>query len=85
MQLIAVIFNRDNIQDLIVANSVTNNIGILLGYGDGYFENQKTYSTGNNSHPEDVSVGDFNEDNRLDFISTNYNDHTMGIFLNTCL
>jgi hypothetical protein len=77
-------FNGDNIQDLIVPNSGTDNVGILLGYGNGNFRNQKTYSTGNGSGPVDVTVGDLNGDNRLDFISANNNSDTVGIFLNTC-
>jgi hypothetical protein len=77
-------FNRDNILDLIVPNSGTDNVGILLGYGNGKFRNQQTYSTGNGSSPVDVAIGDLNGDNRLDFISANYNSNTIGIFLSTC-
>jgi len=77
-------FNRDNKPDLIVANSGTNNIGILLGYGNGNFKSIQTYSTGNASFPTGLAVGDFNGDNRLDFISTNDNNNTIGIFLSTC-
>jgi len=77
-------FNRDHIQDLIVPNSGTDNVGILLGYSNGKFRNQQTYSTGSGSRPVDVTVGDLNGDNRLDFISANYNHNTVGIFLNTC-
>jgi hypothetical protein len=76
-------FNRDNIQDLIVPNSGTDNVGILLGYGNGKVRNQKTYSTGSGSGPVDITIGDLNGDNRLDFISANYNDNTVGIFLST--
>jgi hypothetical protein len=77
-------FNRDNILDLIVPNSGTDNVGILLGYGNGRFSYQTTYSTGSGSRPVEVTVGDFNGDNRLDFISANYNHGTIGIFLSTC-
>jgi hypothetical protein len=77
-------FNRDNIPDLIVPNSGTDNVGILLGYGNGTFMNQTTYSTGNNSYPVDVTVGDINGDNRLDIISANNKLNTVGIFLSTC-
>lgn len=77
-------FNRDNIQDLIIANSGTNNVSILLGYGNGKFRNQQTYSTGNGSSPVDVAVGDLNGDNRLDFVSVNHDHNTIGVFLSTC-
>jgi hypothetical protein len=77
-------FNRDNIPDLILPNFGTDNVGILLGYGNGNFRKVKTYSTGSQSYPADIAVGDFNRDNRLDFISANYNNNTVGIFLSTC-
>ena len=77
-------FNNDNLEDLIVPNSGTDNMGILLGYGNGKFRTQKTYSTGSGSSPVEVTIGDFNGDNRLDFISANNNHSTIGIFLNTC-
>ena len=77
-------FNRDNKQDIIIANSGTNNIGILLGFGNGNFQEQKTFSTGSDSNPVDLTVADYNGDNRLDFISANYRKNTVGIFLSTC-
>ncbi|CAF3457993.1 unnamed protein product [Rotaria sp. Silwood1] len=76
-------FNGDNILDLIVPNSGTDNVGILIGYGNGRFRKQKTYSTGSGSSPVDVTIGDFNGDNRLDFVIANHNHNTVGIFLNT--
>ena len=39
-------FNNDTHLDIVVANYGDNNIGVLLGYGDGSFANQTTYSTG---------------------------------------
>lgn len=77
-------FDGDNFQDLIVANSGSDTIGILLGYGNGRFRAIQTYSTGSNSYPDDVAVGDFNGDNRLDFVSGNYRQGTVSHFMNTC-
>ncbi|CAF1363085.1 unnamed protein product [Adineta ricciae] len=77
-------FNKDHAQDVIVANSGTNNIGIMLGNGNGNFLMQKTFATGANSEPRDVITGDFNGDNRIDFISANYRQNSIGIFLSTC-
>ena len=61
-------FNNDNHLDIVVANSGTGNVGIFLGYGNGTFFAQRTYSIGNNTHPQFVSVGDFNKDNELDIV-----------------
>ena len=77
-------FNRDNVQDIIVANSGTNNVGVLLGFGNGRFRTVKTYPTGDGSSPNDVVVGDFNRDSRLDFVSAGYRSNGIGTFLSTC-
>lgn len=77
-------FNEDHIQDLIVPNSGTDNIGILLGNGNEIFRKQIVFSTGTGSSPVDVAVGDVNGDSRLDFISANNQHDAIGIFLNAC-
>ncbi len=58
-------FNNDHHLDLVVANSGADNIGILLGFGNATFASQMTYSTGLESHPYSVAVGDFNNDSQL--------------------
>ena len=77
-------FDRDGKMDLAVANSGMSNIGLLIGYGNGVFRQDRIYTTGKNSYPDDIAVGDFNGDNRLDIISANFNDDNVGIFQNTC-
>jgi hypothetical protein len=74
-------FNKDNQLDIVVANYGTNNIGIFLGYGNGTFASQKTYTTGPNSHPSSIALGDFNNDNQLDIVVSNYGTGNIGIFL----
>jgi hypothetical protein len=74
-------FNNDGQLDIAVANYYTNNLGIFLGYGDGTFSSQTTFSTGARSHPGAVAVGDFNNDNRLDVAVANYGTNTVGVFL----
>jgi hypothetical protein len=64
-----------------VANSAANNIGILLGYGNGGFADQLTYSTGIDSVPSSIAVGDFNDDHHLDIAVVNTASDTIGIFL----
>ena len=59
----------DGKPDLIVANEYSNNIGILLGNGDGTFQAQKTFSTGSNSYPRSVAVADLNGDGKLDLVA----------------
>ena len=56
-------FNNDGHQDLAVAN--VNNLGVLLGAGNGTFSLAATYGTGSSS-PNSIAVGDFNRDGRED-------------------
>ncbi|CAF4955886.1 unnamed protein product, partial [Rotaria sp. Silwood1] len=74
-------FNNDKRLDLAVVNHVSANVGILLGYGNGSFRNHMSYSTGSNSFPLSVTVGDFNHDDWLDFAVVNYGTSNLGIRL----
>jgi hypothetical protein len=67
--------NADGFLDLVVANSAGNNVSVLLGNGTGAFAVVQTaqgapnFSTGN--APDGVVLGDFNQDGRLDIITSN--------------
>ena len=52
--------------DIVVANFLSCNIGVFLGYGNGSFATIVTYSTGRHAFPLTVTVADFNNDDRLD-------------------
>ncbi|CAF4309384.1 unnamed protein product, partial [Rotaria magnacalcarata] len=54
--------NGDGKPDIIVANSGSNNVGVLLNIGSGTFAAQKTYSTGN--WPDSVDAADVNGDGK---------------------
>jgi hypothetical protein len=73
--------NNDNQLDIVVANCATDNVCVLLGFGNGTFSNPITYSTGNNSNPYSVAVGDFNNDNRLDMVVANSGTNNIGVLL----
>ena len=72
-------FNRDTYTDIAVANYDSANIGILLGYGNGSFQNQATYYTG--SYPYSITVGDFDNDDTFDIIITNYGTNNVIVLL----
>ncbi|CAF4123640.1 unnamed protein product [Rotaria sp. Silwood2] len=72
-------FDNDTRVDIVVVNYGYNNIGVLLGYKNGSFANQRTYSTG--SRPTSVAVGDLNKDDRLDIVVTNSNGISVSVLL----
>jgi hypothetical protein len=73
-------FNNDKISDLVVANRGTNDIGILLGNGNGTFKILRTYSTGNRSNPSSIAIGDFDNDNCIDIAVANIGTTNVAIF-----
>ena len=78
-------FDGDTILDLVVTNSESNNIALLIGNGDGSFNQTLIYSTGDDSYPDAVAAGDFNRDGRLDIVSANYLTGSLSFFYNTCV
>ncbi|CAF4160559.1 unnamed protein product, partial [Rotaria magnacalcarata] len=66
-------FNNDTRLDIAVINSEGNDVTVLLGYGNGSFQNQITFPTG--SLPQSLAVGDFNNDTRLDVVVVNNGDN----------
>lgn len=73
--------NNDGRWDIVIPNSVENNVGILLGKGDGTFQAQITISAGPDSAPAGLAIADFNNDNRSDIVVVNYNTGDIGILL----
>ena len=74
-------FNNDTLLDIVTANSGTNIIGVLLGYGNRLFSNMSTYYTGLDSHPTSLAVGDFNNDTLTDLVVVNSNTSDLLVFI----
>src|ERR1700730_939461 len=66
--------------DLIIANSTSNNVTVLLGNGDGTFREAagSPYTVGKN--PSSVVMADFNGDGNPDFAVANKDDNTISVF-----
>jgi type II secretory pathway component GspD/PulD (secretin) len=66
--------------DLVIANSTSNNVTVLLGNGDGTFKEAagSPYTVG--TAPSAIVAGDFNGDGNLDFAVTNKGDNTVSVF-----
>jgi len=77
-------FNRDGKLDIVVANSDTNNVSIVLGNGAGSFGAPTVFSVGvTGVNPESLAIGDFNGDGKLDLAVANYNSSNVSILLGT--
>ena len=59
----------DGATDLLVPDAQTNQVGVLLGLGDGAFESAASLQVG--SSPVAIATGDLNDDGRVDFITIN--------------
>jgi hypothetical protein len=58
--------NGDSILDLAVTNYGDDTFSILLGNGNGTFQTQLLFSTGNTTRPWGIATADFNNDTLLD-------------------
>src|SRR5438067_877480 len=63
-------FNRDSKIDLVVTDYSANSVSVLLGNGDGTFQQSVNYPVG--VHPVTPAVGDFNQDGIPDLVVANY-------------
>jgi hypothetical protein len=74
-------FNQDGIPDLVVVNSSSNNVSVLLGKGDGTFQPQVLYAVG--AAPAAGAVGDFNGDGFLDLavVNSSTNSNNVSVLL----
>jgi len=73
-------FNGDGDNDLATANTYSDNVSILLGNGDGTFQNAVNYAVG--GWPRSVFSIDFNGDGYNDLATANANSDNVSILLN---
>jgi hypothetical protein len=81
--VVAADVNGDGKPDIVVANSYSNDTGVLLNTGNGTFAAQVTYPTG--ASPYSVAAADVNGDGKLDIIVANSNPNNVGILLSICI
>jgi hypothetical protein len=62
-------FTNNGITDLVVANSASSTVSVLLGNGDGTFRAAQSYAVG--ASPVAVAVGDFDGDGTFDIVTAN--------------
>jgi len=71
-------FNGDGKQDFVTANSQLHTLSVRLGDGAGNFGGTTEVSTGANTFPVSVAVGDLNNDGKQDLLTANSNTTTAG-------
>lgn len=71
--------NRDQRQDLAVANGGSNTVSVLLDNGDGTFGPGTEFPAG--FDPRCVAIGDLDGDQRLDLAVANYGSNTVSVLL----
>ena len=81
--------NGDGKPDVVVTNTYSNTIGVLLGNGDGTFQPTSTYNSGA-QQPDSVVVADVNGDGKPDLLAMNSSacgnlcgDGQVGVLLNS--
>lgn len=69
----------DGNSDLVVTNFLNNNVGVLLGDGQGGFAPQATYFT--QSSPVSAAVGDVDSDGVADLLVANFSGNSVSVLL----
>ena len=72
-------FSNDNVQDIVIVNFRRDNIGLLIGIGDGTFQSEVTFSTDCRSMPTFITVSDIDNDHNSDVGVSNENTDNIDI------
>jgi RHS repeat-associated protein len=72
-------FNGDGHTDVVLANTGTNDVSVLLGNSDGTFPSEQLLVVGR--FPFSVITGDFNGDGRIDLAVPNYGSSDISILM----
>jgi hypothetical protein len=68
------------ISDILVVNSQSDNVFLLPGVGNGFFNDQNPQVFNTGSDPRQALVGDFNGDGKLDLVTVNAGSNDLTLF-----
>ncbi len=71
--------NLDGVPDLVIVNSFTDTVSVLLGNGNGTFRADLAFAVG--PFPVAIAVADVNGDGKPDLIVANSNENTVSVLL----
>src|SRR5262249_30799902 len=74
-------FNKDGKLDVAVVNSAENDVAVVLGNGDGTFQDLQSYAAGAGVHS--VALGDFTGDGKTDYLVNSGSASTFAVTLFT--
>ena len=74
-------FDNDTLPDMVIANSMNDTIVIYFGDVIDTFSTQISFSTGFDTMPYMVAIGDINKDTYLDIAVGNFGTNNIGLFL----
>jgi hypothetical protein len=72
--------NGDGKLDIVLENSGSNTISVLIGNGDGTFQPRADYATG--TQPWSMDLGDLNGDGKLDVVTCNLAASSASVLIN---
>ena len=73
--------NYDNKIDIILTNFGTDNVGVLIGYGNGTFKFDQSYPLSSGSGPAGVAIADFNNNTRWDICIAEFGTGTINLLV----
>jgi hypothetical protein len=78
--IVAADFRGNGILDLAVANKGSKDVSVLLGQGDGDFDDELRFPVGGTG-PDALAVGDFNGDGHLDLAGISFDNQSVFFLL----
>jgi hypothetical protein len=76
--------NRDNLTDIVIANTGTNTVLIFYGTGNRTFLKSELYPFNYDYDPISIFIGDLNNDTWLDIVVANYGSDHVDVLLHSC-